>query len=50
LGYGRMVEYCRKIQGLYPDSPQAKKTKELLRQLPEKEQKKYKVTDEEKGL
>jgi hypothetical protein len=50
LGYGRMVEYCRQIQELYPDSPQAKQAKELLRQLPEQERKKYKITDQEMGL
>jgi len=50
LGYGRMVDYCRQIQELYPDSPQAEKAKELLRQLPEQERKKHKITDEEMRL
>jgi hypothetical protein len=50
LGYGRMVEYCRQIQELYPGSSQAEGAKELLRELPEKEQKKYNITNEEMGL
>ena len=50
LGYGRMVDYCRRIQELYPDSPQAERSKELLRQLPESERKKYNITDKEMGL
>ncbi len=41
-GYRIMIDYCRKILREYPDSPQAKKAKELLQQ--------YNITEREMSL
>lgn len=50
LGYKKMINYCRQIIELYPNSSHAQKARELLRQMPEAERSKYKVTNEEVGL
>ncbi len=50
LGYKRMVDYCRKIIENYPDSSHAKKARELLRELPEKDRRRHNLTNEEMGL
>jgi hypothetical protein len=50
MTYKRMVDYCRQIIELYPQSPQAPKAKVLLRQMPQRYKEQYKITDEEMGL
>jgi type IV secretory pathway VirB10-like protein len=50
MTYKRMVDYCRQILQQYPNSPQAPKARQLLREMPERERKLYNVTDEEMGL
>ena len=44
------VELCRRIIREYPDTTYAIQARELLRGLPERHQKRYKITDEEMGL
>jgi hypothetical protein len=44
------IELCRQIMKDYPDSPYAEQAKKLLRELPEEDRKKYKITNEEMGL
>ena len=46
----KMVDYCRMILEHYRQSPQAEKTRQLLREMPEEYRRKYNVTDEEMGL
>jgi len=50
LSYKKVVDYCRLIFEHHPESPQAEKARQLLREMPEKYQKRYKVTNEEMGL
>jgi len=44
------IEMCRRILKEYPDTRYADEARGLLRSLPERHQKKYKITDEEMGL
>ncbi len=44
------IELCRRIIREYPDTTYASQARELLRGLPERHQKRYKVSDEEMGL
>ena len=44
------IELCRRIIREYPDTTYASGARELLRGLPERHQKRYKITDEEMGL
>ena len=41
------IELCRQIIREYPDTTYASEARELLRGLPERHQKRYKITDEE---
>ena len=50
IGYKLMVDYCRQIIEKYPDSPYAAKAKRMLREVPQRYRKQYKITDEEMGL
>ena len=50
MTYRRMVDYCRQLFKQYPDSSQAEKARELLRQMPNKYKRTYKITNEELGL
>lgn len=50
LSYKKLVDYCRMILENYPQSPQAQKARQLLRELPEEYRKKYNVTNQEMGL
>ncbi len=45
-----MVDYCREIITSYPDSSYALKSQAMLREIPPRHQKMYKVTEEEMGL
>jgi hypothetical protein len=45
-----MVDSCRTIIRRWPDSQFAYKAKQLLADLPERYQKRYKVTEEEKDV
>jgi len=49
-GFKLMVDSCRTIIRRWPDSQFAYRAKQLLADLPERYQKRYKVTEEEKGL
>lgn len=49
LGYRRMVDTCRMIFERYPDSPEAEKAKALIRKMPERYKKRYRITKEELG-
>jgi hypothetical protein len=44
------VETCRRIIREYPNTKEAQEAKILLRSVPEAEQRRYGITDEEKGL
>ena len=44
------VDLCREIIAKYPNTDSADKARELLRDLPERYQKRYGVTNEEMGL
>jgi len=50
ITYKQTVELCRRIMKQNPDSPQAEQARQLLRQIPEAERKRYNVTNEELGL
>lgn len=50
MTYRRMVDYCRQLFKEYPDSSQAEKARELLRQMPDRHKRRYKITNEELGL
>ena len=50
MTYGRMVNYCREIIRDFPESSYADKARELLRQMPDRRRKQFKITDEEIGL
>ena len=50
MTYRRMVDYCRQLFKEYPDSSQAEKARELLRQMPPRDKRRYKITNEELGL
>ena len=50
LSYKKVVDYCRLIFEHHPESPQAEKARQLLREMPEKYQKRFNVTNEEMGL
>ncbi|MFC1675862.1 hypothetical protein ACFL3G_02215 [Planctomycetota bacterium] len=46
----KMVDYCRQIIEQYPHTKYAPKARLLLRELPERYRRLYKITDEEMGL
>ena len=48
--YSRPIEMCRQIIQDYPDTKYADEARLLLRQVPERYHKRYKMTDEELGL
>jgi len=48
--YKLMVDYCREIIQKYPNSPEAPKTRRMLREVPERYREIYNITDEEMGL
>lgn len=50
MSYQRMVNYCRQILELYPNTSYAPKARELLRQVPEDKRSRYHITNEEMGL
>lgn len=50
ITYKQTVELCRQIMKDYPNTPQAEQARQLLRQLPEEDRKRYNVTNEELGL
>lgn len=50
ITYKQTVDLCRQIMKDYPNTPQAEQARQMLRQIPEAERKKYKVTNEEMGL
>ena len=50
MTYKRMVDYCRQILKLYPNSRQAPMARKLLREMPKRARERYNVTDEEMGL
>ena len=50
ITHKQTVELCRRIIKDYPNTPQAEQARQLLRQIPEAERKKYNVTNEEMGL
>jgi len=50
LGYKNMVDHCREIIQRWPDSEYAFKAKRMLRDIPERYRKRYKITDEEIDL
>ena len=49
MTYKKMVDYCRQLIQDYPDTKYAKRARQLLRQMPERERRKYNVTNEEMG-
>jgi len=50
MGFKKMVDYCREIIQKYPDSLYAPKARKMLRDIPERYRKRYKITNEEMGL
>jgi len=50
MSYHRMVNYCRQILELYPNTGYAPKARELLRKVPEDKRSQYHITNEEMGL
>ncbi len=50
MSYMRMVNYCRQLLKEFPNTPQAEKARQLLRNMPEREQQRYNVTAEEMAL
>ena len=50
MSYQRMVNYCRQILELYPNTSYAPKARELLRKVPEDKRSRYHITNEEMGL
>ena len=50
LNYTRGVALCREIIRDYPGSEYAQQARELLREIPENQRARYKITDEELGL
>ena len=50
MSFKRCVDYCRELIEKYPDSAEAAKARVLLRRIPQRHRKKWKVTDEEMGL
>ena len=44
------VDYCREIIEKYPDSSYAPRARRMLRDIPRRYRKLYKITDEEMGL
>ncbi len=50
MTYKKMVDYCRQIIQSYPNSIQAEKSRQLLREMPRRDRKMYKVTNEEMGI
>ena len=50
IGYKLMVDYCREIIEKFPDSPYAAKAGRMLREVPQRYRKQYKITDEEMDL
>ena len=47
MGYKKMVDYCRQIIEMYPDSIYAFKARRMLADIPERFRKQYKITDKE---
>jgi len=50
LSFKQAIDYCREIIQRYPNTKYAEKSRELLRQTPERFRKRWHVTDEEMGL
>jgi len=50
MTYKRMVDYCRQILRYYPNTKYAPMARELLRDMPESQRKRYNITDWELGL
>jgi hypothetical protein len=50
LTYTQGVRICREVMKEYPGSPYADQARDLLRQVPENQRARYKITDEELGL
>ena len=50
INYRSMVDICRTILQQYPDTQYAEKARGLLREMPTRFRKMYKITDEELGL
>jgi hypothetical protein len=48
--YGRPIEMCRRVIQDYPDTKYADEARLLLRKVPERYHRRYKITDEELGL
>jgi hypothetical protein len=49
-GYGNVVNFCRQILKDYPNTPQAEKARQLLREIPERKRAQYHITNKEMGL
>ena len=47
MSYARMVKYCRQLLKEFPNTTQAENARQLLRDMPERQQKRYNVTAEE---
>ncbi|MHC4482809.1 MAG: hypothetical protein ACYSW4_04605 [Planctomycetota bacterium] len=50
MSYKKMVDYCREIIQRWPESVYAFKARRMLRDIPERYRKLYKITNEEMGL
>ncbi len=50
MTYKRMVDYCRRILRYHPNTKYASMARELLRDMPESQRKRYNITDWELGL
>lgn len=50
LSNKKVSQYCRMIFQKYPESPQAERARQLLRDMPEEYRKRNKITEEEMGL
>jgi hypothetical protein len=48
-GYGPMVKACRQILQQYPETPEAEKARQLLREMPESKRQQFHITNEEMG-
>ena len=50
MTHKRMVDYCRQILRYHPNTKYAPMARELLRDMPESQRKRYNITDWELGL
>ncbi len=50
MSFKQMVDYCREIIARYPDSSYAPKARAMLREIPQRYRRMYKITEEEMGL